>query len=292
VPEWPRIAEPELLRRLGMGDDEFRVFLGDLMARIPPRAFDPELLERAIGYPWARPGGSYRLTGSRVELLADMAAEDRELIVDRLTSPEGGRSPLLAFGSNASPEALERKFAHFPEPADREVLVLTGGLHDFDVGASAHLAMYGSMPATLFPSPGTRVSAAILWVTPAQLVQLAWTEISYRLGRLRARFDVDRGTEGFDEVFAFVSRFGAFCPNGAPVALAAVPAARRAAEALTQEQLLDAAAELAIEPGAKAETLVRAIFEDPTAIAPKLAETVHRASQPFESERWTPYECG
>jgi hypothetical protein len=275
-----------------MGDEEFRAFMRDLLARMPPRAFDPELLERAVGYPWARPGGSYRLTDARVELLADATADDREGIVDRLTSADGGRSPLLAFGSNAAPEVLERKFAHFPDRVDREVLVLTGDLHDFDVGVSAHLTMYGSMPATLFPSPGTRVSAAILWVTPTQFVQLTWTEISYRLGRLRARFDVDRDDECFEEVFAFVSRFGAFCPKGAPVALAAVPAARRTAEALTQEQLLDAAAGLAIEPGAKAEALVRALFEDPTAIVPKLAEAVHRASQPFESERWTPYECG
>jgi hypothetical protein len=272
-----------------MGDEEFRAFMRDLLVRIPPRAYGAELFERAVGYPWARPGGSYRLTDAGVELLADASAEDRERIVDRLTSADSGRSPLLAFGSNAAPEVLERKFAHFPEAADREVLVLSGVLHDFDVGASAHLTIYGSMPATLFPSPGTRMSAALLWVTPAQLVQLAWSEISYRLGRLRTRFDLDRDGESFDEVFAFVSRFGAFCPKNAPVALAAVLAVKRTAEALTQEQLLDVAAALALEPGAKAETLVQAIFEDPTAIAPKIAETVSKASLPFDSERWTPF---
>lgn len=184
---------------------------------------------------------------------------------------------------------LERKFAHFTEKANRGVLVLAGRLHDFDVGVAPQPTMYGSMPATLFPSPGTAVSAAILWVTPAQFTQLTWSEITYRLGRLRTRFEGDEGKAGSDEVFAFVSRFGAFCVNGAPVALAAIPAAERTADALTQEQLLDVVAELAIEPGASAETLVRAIFEDAAGINLKIAATVHRESLRFESERWTPF---
>jgi hypothetical protein len=260
-----------------------------LVTTMPPRDYEPELFKRAIEYPWARPEGSYLLRDAEVELLAGLTADEQQGVIDRLASAEGARSPLLAFGSNAAPEALERKFAHFAEETDRTVLVLTGRLHDFDVGVAAQPAMYGAMPATLFPSPGTAVSAAILWVTPAQFTQLAWSEISYRLGRLRTRFDVDVSKESFGEVFAFVSRFGAFCVNGGPVALAAIPAAGRTADALTQEQLLDAAAELAIEPGASAEMLVRAIFEDPTGIALKIAATVHQASLSFDSEQWTPF---
>jgi hypothetical protein len=289
VLEWPQIAEPGLLERLGMDDVEFKAFSQALVGQLPPRAYAAELFTRAVGYPWARPEGSYRLSEEGVELLAGSTPEGRKRAIERFASGGGGRSPLLAFGSNASPEVLERKLAHFPEATDREVLVLTGVLHDFDVGVAPQPTMYGSMPATLFPSPGTTVSAAMLWVTPAQFVQLAWSEISYRLGRLRTRFEVDEGGQGFDEVFAFVSRFGAFCIDGAPVALAAVPAARRTAAELTQEQLLDAAAELAIGPGAKAETLVRAIFEDTADIVPKIAATVHRASLSFDSERWTPF---
>jgi hypothetical protein len=150
-------------------------------------------------------------------------------------------------------------------------------------------ALYGAMPATLFPSEGTAVCATVLWVTPAQFTQLTWSELSYRLGSLRTRFEVDEDGTRFDEVLAFVSRFGAFCPAGSPVALAAIPAEGRTAEAMTQEQLLDAAAALAIAPEARAETLVRAIFDDMSAIAPRIAATLHRASLPFESERWTPF---
>jgi hypothetical protein len=157
------------------------------------------------------------------------------------------------------------------------------------VGFAAQPALYGSMPATLFPSPGTAVAATVLWVTPVQLTQLVWSEISYRLGRLRARFEVDGSETGFDEVLVFVSRWGAFCLDGEPVALAAIPATGRTAKELTQEQALDTAASLALGAEAKAETLVRAIFEDLDQLAPRLVETVNRESQPFGSDAWTPY---
>ena len=224
---WPPITEPELLDRLAMDDRQFEEFIRALVARVPPRAFDAASLERAVGYPWTRPAGSFLLTSAGVELLGDLSTGERERLLAEYLSDAGGRLAVLAIGSNAAPETLERKFAHFPEDDDRAVMALTGRLHDFDVGVAAQPALYGSMPATLFPSMGTAVSATVLWVTPAQFTQLAWSELSYRLGRLRTRFDVDHGDRGFDEVLVFVSRFGAFCVDGRPVALAPIPASGR-----------------------------------------------------------------
>ncbi len=286
---WPPIAEPELRKRLAMDDGEFAAFIDSLMAQLAPRPFDPASLARAIAYPWARPQSSFLLTGGDVELLSELAAADRNRLVARYSAAAGGRLPILSIGSNAAPEALGRKFAHFSAEDDRTVLALTGRLHDFDVGVAAQPTMYGSMPATLFPSPGTAVGATLLWVTAAQFTQLTWSEISYRLGSLRTRFDADASPAGFDEVLVFVSRFGAFCPEGEPIALAAIPADGRTASELSQEQLLDAAARLAIGPRANAETLVRAIFEDPAGLVPKVVATVHKAALPFDSERWTPF---
>lgn len=285
----PPIDEPELLERLAMDDREFVEFVETLLSRVPPRSYDETSLARAIGYPWTRPAGSYLLTGARLDLLEDLTATKWESVIDRHTSASGGRQPLLAIGSNGAPEALERKFAHFPDEEDRTVLALTGRLHDFDVGVAAQPTLYGAMPATLFPSPGTAVCATVLWVTPTQFTQLTWSELSYRLGKLRTRFDVEESATSFEEVLVFVSRFGAFCIDGQPAALAAIPASGRTAKALTQEQLLDAAARLAIGPEAKAETLVRAIFEDLAGIGPRFAETINRASLPFSSEQWAPF---
>jgi hypothetical protein len=196
---------------------------------------------------------------------------------------------LLAIGSNAAPSVLTLKFAHFADAEDRAVLVLAGHLRDFDVGASAYTTLYGAMPATIFPSPGTAARTAVLWVTPNQFIQLAWSEVSYHLGWLETRFEADEVALSLDGVLAFVSRFGAFCVDGCPAALAAIPATGRTAAARSQEQLLGAAAELAIGPGSNAEMLVRAIFEDPTEIGPKVAATVRLAAQPFASDRWTPF---
>jgi hypothetical protein len=272
-----------------MDDQQFEEFIRTLVARVPPRTYEAALLERAIGYPWTRPEGSYQLTSAGVELLGGMPTGQRKRVLTRFVSGGNERLPVLAFGSNAAPETLRQKFAHFPEEEDRAVLALTGRLHDFDVGAAAQPTMYGSMPATLFPSARTEVSATVLWVTPTQFTQLTWSELSYRLGKLRTRFDVDELDASFDEVLVFVSRFGAFCLDERPVALAAIPASGRTAGALTQEQLLDAAAMLTIGPEANAEWLVRAIFEDMGAISQKIASTVGKASLPFSSERWTPF---
>ncbi len=286
---WPSITEPDLLDRLGLDDSGFEEYLRTLAAAFPPREYDAAVLELAIGYPWVRPAGSYQLTGAGIEPLSELGTAEREAAIAELGSEDGGRLPVLAIGSNGAPEALERKFAHFTEESDRTVLALTGRLHGFDVGAAAQPTIYGSMPATLFPSPGTAVRAILLWVTPAQFTQLTWSELTYRLGRLRTRFETDDGLPGFDEVLVFVSRFGAFCVDDRPVALAAVEASGRSAEALTQEQLLDAAAALALGPEAKAEALVRAIFEDLAGTNEKIAATVRKASLPFDSELWTPW---
>ena len=285
----PPIAESELIERLALDDEGFRAYIGAFIARVPSRACDATALAWACAYPWERPAGSYLLRDGGVELLSELGEPAREALIERFSAPAAGRVPLLAIGSNAAPATLQRKFAHFEDAADRTVLVVTGRLHDFDVGFAAQPALYGALPATIFPSAGTAVATALLWVTPTQFTQLTWSELSYQLGRLRTRFTVDDADERFEEVLVFVSRWGAFAPDGAPVALATVPADERTAVALTQEQALDHAAALAFGDGARAETLVRAIFEDFAALTARVAPTLHRAGIPFVSERWTPF---
>jgi hypothetical protein len=288
---WPEITEPELLERLALSDEEFAGVAASLAAAVPPRPYEPSMLERALGYPWSRPGRSFVLRDGTVELLEEITPDERVPLLAQFLEGQAGneRVRLLAFGSNAAPDTLIQKFAHFDDADDRAVLVLTGQLQGFDVGAAAQPTVYGSMPATLFPSPGTAVRAAVLVVTAAQFRQLAWSEISYRLGRLDTRFDADEENLSLDGVLGFVSRFGAFCVEGNPVALAAIPASGRTAAAFSQEQLLDAAAELCLGAGAGAETLVRRIFEDCAGVMPGLASTVRPAGQSFVSDRWTPY---
>jgi hypothetical protein len=284
--DWPPIAEPELLERLAMDDEQFIDFLRKAFSAVGPRVFEPSVLEWALGYPWVRPATSYILRGEDVDLLDDIDPAKRASNVKAFTED---RHPVLAFGGNAAPSWLTTKFAHFSEEADRTVLVLAGELHHFDVGPAASLAPTGYMPATIFASPGTVVRAAIVWVTAAQVTQLTWSEIPYRFVRLDdAHFVMDEADVEVDQIFAYLHRFGSFCIDGSPVALAAIPAKNRSATALTQEQLLDVAAQMVIGSEARAEDLVRTIFEDMPGVTERASETVWPSSQQLRSS-WTPF---
>src|SRR4051794_32981789 len=103
---------------------------------MPSRPYAPEALQRALRYPWSRPGGSYVLTDGAVEHLEDFTASERDAIVKRFLDDDTtgkARVRVLAIGSNGSPDTLTQKFAHFTDPEDRTVLVLAGRLRDFDV---------------------------------------------------------------------------------------------------------------------------------------------------------------
>jgi hypothetical protein len=284
---WPELSEPELVERLGLDQEAFLALVGGWAAGLRARPCDAAAIALAVSYPWERPDRSYLLTGERVELLDDLPVPERDAVLERFAG--GNRHRIVAIGSNAAPEQLVRKFGHFPDEEDRTVLVLAGHLHDVDVGVAAQPTIYGSLPATLFESPGTAVRAAVLLVTLAQLTQLAWSELTYRFGRLDTRFDADDEHLSLDAVLVFVSRFGTFCPDGRPAALAAIPARNRTAPELTQEQLLDAAAQLCLGAGADAEQLIRAVFADYPGLFERLSETLWTARLPFETDRWTPY---
>ncbi len=277
APSWPTITEPLLRERLAMDDARFdRFFFDEILPSVGRRSFTQKLYDLGAGYPWERPEGSFLLRGADVLPVAEPVGVRR-------------RHALLAVGSNGAPVTLARKLAHMPQEDDREVLVLAGDLEDFDIGVAANPTAYGSMPATLFSSPGTAVRAAILWVTDAQLTQLAWTELTYRLGRLDGiRFRADDGTE-VTSALAYVSRFGVFCPEGAPVALAAMDARDRTAAALHQPQLLDAAARIALGAEATGHDLVRHVIEDVARFAVTHGAAVRARGRPFVSGAWTPW---
>ena len=287
---WPLIGEAELLARLAMSDEDFIALISGWTRGLGRRAFTEEIYARALGYPWPRPARSYLLDGDVVAPLDELDAAARTRVATELAGAAGGRHPLLAFGSNGSPETLALKFAHLREP-ERRLAVIAGDLHDFDVGAAAGPTLYGSLPATIFPSTGTAVRTSVLWVTTVQLVALTWTELSYRLGRLDGvRFSADEpGAPPVDHVYAFVSRWGAHCVDGDAVALQAIPATGRAGPALTQEQLLDQIAATAFGPSARARDLVQRVMDDFSAAAATILPILRATARPFACERWTPY---
>ena len=281
--DWPLIPESELRARLALTDEEFRGFLRTLATSVGVREFTEEIYTRALGYPWARPPWSYLLTGDTVEALDDLPAG----AADRLMH---ARWPLLAFGANGAPETLRLKLGHLA-PEQQRLLVIAGDLHGFDVGASAHPTIYGALPGTLFPSPGTVVRVSVLWVTAEQLTALAWTELSYAFGRLDGiRFEpAPRGLPSLERVFVFASRLGALRLDGEVVALDAIQASGRQAPTYTQEQLLDDIAVRVVGPGATAHTLVTRLIENFAGAAAVIAPILQATSLAFDSPHWTRY---
>ena len=91
-----------------------------------------EILALALGYPYPLPDASFVVDGAHV---AAMTAEKATALCE-------GRTPVLAVGSNQSPEQIVRKFSHMscpPIPAERCVV------HDFDSVYSAHVTGYLSL---------------------------------------------------------------------------------------------------------------------------------------------------
>jgi hypothetical protein len=283
---WPEITEPMLRERQGMSNEEFLAYLAGLLESVGTRALEDQHYELAITYPWERPPGSCLVTDEGVAELTHIDAGRRGELVREYVHEAEDRIPLLTYGANGAPERLALKLAHLPD-GHREALILAGELEGFDVGAAAQPPLFITMPATLIPSPGTAVRVAVLWVTPVQFTALWWTELSYVVGALTGiTLLTDELQEPVERVIGFVSRYGAFCVNGAPVAMAAINARSRRSAAFTQTQILDAAARMSLGEGAAARDLITAAYEHPAAFLADRYASFQAASAPFESEHW------
>lgn len=272
----PEILDATLIERLTLDDDAFLEFFLDMASNIAPREWTPEAFARGLRYPWRRPQASYRLRNGIAEPIG------------ATVPPTGaGRVPLLAFGSNSAPRNLALKLAHLERAEDREVLVLTGWLHDLDVVAAASVTLYGAMPATLASSPGTRVRTAVLLVNATQLTTLTWGEMPYRLGRLPDTSFVADEDVALGAPLAYVSRWGAFAPQGEPAPLAAISAERRCWRAWQQRDLLDRAATMTFAHG-DAEMLSRAIFADYASVSSRVLRGLRDHAQSLALAGWEP----
>lgn len=185
-----------------------------------------ELVRRALAYPYDPPAGSFVQVGERT-----LPVPPEEIDV-------AGRRALLAYGANASPEALTRKLAHLPpEP----IAVLRVALSGWDVVYSAHVTRYGAVPAAVVPSPGTVASVHLVFPGDEQLAAIVATEgANYELRQLTDfTAELEIGGEGPGEIDAFIGVHGPLLVGGSPVALAAIPARGRAFPELTTPEMIE-----------------------------------------------------
>lgn len=214
---------------------------------------DDIAVAHALAYPFTLPTRSFLFhAGNSYGLREwDAAAPTRSIIeVDgaqvtvgawlekREASSITARAAVLAYGSNASIEALRRKFERCSSSL---VPVVIAELQDFDVVYSAHIGTYGSIPATLQSAPGTAAPVYVLYLTSEQLEALHVTEPNYFFGELSGISLTDEFAHYYDNVFSYSSRHGCLTRNGDEIALAEVMSRDRRFDVLAQRDAIELA---------------------------------------------------
>ena len=165
-------------------------------------------LHRARSYPYDFPSHSFTYeNGTLRDFEPALAAE---------------RTPVLAIGSNQSPQRLLQKFGH---DASHVIPVQRAHLADFDVVFSAHISSYGAVPAMLQTSPGASVAVAVTWLNDEQLEIMHHSEIAaanYWFAELQqVTVTLDDGAI-HSQAYAYLSSRGHLQIAAAPAALAAI----------------------------------------------------------------------
>lgn len=182
------------------------------------------MIARARDYPYNAPAGSYTYhRGTSHPFDPDMRRD---------------RTPVLAYGSNRSPEQLDRKFGQAPETI---IPVETAVLRDFDVVYAASFTRYGAVPAMLQHVPDVAVEIAVTWLDEAELAHMHSTEMGAANYHYAALHDVcltlDTG-EVLETAYTYVGTRGHFTHDEGPVPLKAVRGdGRRHAPRTTAEML-------------------------------------------------------
>ncbi len=216
----------------------------------------PRACDYALAYPFEQPRGPFVFAAGQAvhEGEADFAA-----LMDRAMAAP--RTAVIACGSNASPARLREKF-----PGDCLVPTLAVTLRDYVVTHSAKFCSYAAMPATLHPWPG---AVARLYVNMLDAAELETMDGTEALGDEydRAIFDFSAASglpSGTLAVEAYVSRAGAFAPDGArPAPSAAADQDAPGLTSLTQRQAVETAMALLGESGPVEDFLDRIAADDP-----------------------------
>lgn len=263
-----------------------------------------ERLARAQGYPYPYPETSYLyldgvalplhgrggdpLAGAEVEVAGARLPAVEHL--DRLgagAAAREARTPVLAYGSNRAPVQLGRKYGHWRDPV--AIPVRHGWLAGFDVVYAARLAAYGSVAATLTPSPGTVASVSVIWLTDRQLDLMHTTEgigqHVYCYGRLDGIALTLDGGGALESVFTYCNLDGAILDEGGPIALAAIPARDRIFPARDQLAMLGFVRDR-LDPGADLETFILDHIDDRT-LGIERSRRLALGARPFEHPGFT-----
>jgi hypothetical protein len=183
---------------------------------------DP-IISRALGYPYSTPEYDFMLDNGDLRRLEEGFSLEN-------------RTAVLAVGSNRSPAQLLRKFGN------KSIIPVTHAqLFDYDVVYAAHIASYGSIPATLAQSTGTIVSVPITWLSGSQLKRMHETEaigINYDYGIASNLVFTTSTDHKIDAIGCYLGRHGYLNIDGNVIALQEIVAKNRIFKSLNQSEIL------------------------------------------------------
>lgn len=201
-------------------------------------------LERARGYPYPYPGRSFTWNEGSVEAFDPRSTE--------------GRTPVLAVGSNRSPDQLTRKFLG---RGSGPIPVQHGRLREFDIVYAAHLTRYGAVPAMLQHAPGTTVELAVTWLDAAQLEIMHATEGGYHYAVIEAiDLTLDEGGR-MDAIHLYVGREGNLMHEGHAIPLAEIAARDRTHRGHSTAEVLELVRRR-IAPRSTVEAFILRVIDD------------------------------
>lgn len=201
-------------------------------------------LSRARSYPYPYPGRSFTWHEGRVMPFDPSAIS--------------GRTPVLAVGSNRSPDQLTRKFLDQSRGA---IPVQHARLRDFDIVYAAYLTRYGAVPAMLQSAPGTSVELAVTWLDPAQLDVMHATEGGYHYATIEGIDLVLDDGDRMDAIHLYVGREGHLVHDGRSIPLAEIAARGRSDPPRNTAEVLDLVRGR-IAPGLSPEGFILRVIDD------------------------------
>jgi hypothetical protein len=143
-----------------------------MSVRVELTEFEPAQLDDWSKYPGRRTEYSFVFCGDHLRAL-DRIDFDLEL-AGLAAAPLADRRPVLAYGSNACPAQLARKFGN---AACSPVIPMTRGwARNLAIGYSDHESRYGAVPATPVVSDGAYTEVFVAWLDPEQLSDLDESE--------------------------------------------------------------------------------------------------------------------
>ncbi len=184
------------------------------------------ILKRARDYPYWAPKSSYTWDSSAEP--NNVRPFDPNLVLNCW--------PVLAVGSNRSPEQLSRKFEGINVGP---IAVQYGRITDFDVVYAAHISAYGAVPAMLQREQGVQAKIAVTWLSDEQLKIMHRTEGNYHFGEIEHVQLVLEHGESIESAYFYVGKHGSLNMNNQAIGVKDIAALNRPYVSANSAEILE-----------------------------------------------------